>query len=179
MLQLIVLAAVPFIWFGMVAAISFLETPLKFRAPGITVALGVGIGRIVFKALNTIECLFAVVLVLALVADPHVVPVPAGVAIGVAVLALALQLVVLRPNMAQRTRLLADSAAAAGGRTAADARNGGTGTLQGIDRTDVATVAANEGAKTATAPHLSYIAAEVVKFAAPPVAGIAILLAAI
>ncbi|WP_434613336.1 hypothetical protein [Arthrobacter sp. A5] len=178
MLQLIVLATVPFIWFGMVAAISFLETPLKFRAPGITVALGVEIGRIVFKALNTIECLFAVVLVLALVAGPHVVPVPAGVAIGVAVLALALQLVVLRPNMAQRTRLLADSAAA-GGRTAADARNGGTGTLQGIDRTDVATVAANAGAKTATAPHLSYIAAEVVKFAALPVAGIAILLAAI
>ena len=36
--------AVPFIWFGMALAISFLETPLKFRAPGITVPLGLGIG---------------------------------------------------------------------------------------------------------------------------------------
>jgi hypothetical protein len=35
--------AVPFVWLGMVLAISLLETPLKFRAPGITLALGLGI----------------------------------------------------------------------------------------------------------------------------------------
>ena len=40
-------AAVAFVWLGMVLAISFLETPLKFRAPGITVPLGLGIGRLV------------------------------------------------------------------------------------------------------------------------------------
>jgi hypothetical protein len=42
--------AVPFLWLGMVLAISFLEAPLKFRAPGITLALGLGIGRLVFRA---------------------------------------------------------------------------------------------------------------------------------
>jgi hypothetical protein len=42
--------AVPFVWLGMVLAISFLGAPLKFRAPGITVALGLGIGRLVFRA---------------------------------------------------------------------------------------------------------------------------------
>ncbi|GCE41717.1 probable conserved transmembrane protein [Rhodococcus wratislaviensis] len=36
--------AVTFIWLGMVVAISFLEAPLKFRAPGVTVPLGLGIG---------------------------------------------------------------------------------------------------------------------------------------
>lgn len=39
----------------MVLAISFLEAPLKFRAPGITVPLGLGIGRLVFQAFNAVE----------------------------------------------------------------------------------------------------------------------------
>lgn len=30
--------AVVFVWLGMVLAISFLEAPLKFRAPGVTLA---------------------------------------------------------------------------------------------------------------------------------------------
>ena len=47
-----VAVAAMFVWLGMVLAISFLEAPLKFRAPGITIALGLGIGRLVFRALN-------------------------------------------------------------------------------------------------------------------------------
>lgn len=57
------LAAVPFFWCGLVIAISFLEAPLKFRAPGITIPLGLGIGRLVFRALNRTEiALFIVAL---------------------------------------------------------------------------------------------------------------------
>jgi hypothetical protein len=37
---------------GAIVAISFLEAPLKFQAPGITIPLGLGIGRLVFTALN-------------------------------------------------------------------------------------------------------------------------------
>ena len=59
-------AAVAFVWLGMVLAISFLETPLKFRAPGITVPLGLGIGRLVFRALNTVEVVLAAALITAL-----------------------------------------------------------------------------------------------------------------
>lgn len=51
----IVQIAVPFIWFGCVAAISFMEAPLKFSAPNITLELGLGIGYLVFHALNKIE----------------------------------------------------------------------------------------------------------------------------
>ena len=48
-----------FLWIGFVLAISFLEAPLKFQAPNITLALGLGIGRLVFAALNKVEWVFA------------------------------------------------------------------------------------------------------------------------
>ena len=48
-----------FVWAGLVAGISFLEAPLKFTAPHITVPLGLGIGRIVFAALNKLELALA------------------------------------------------------------------------------------------------------------------------
>lgn len=48
-----------FLWAGLVAGISFLEAPLKFTAPNITVPLGVGIGRVVFHALNKVELLLS------------------------------------------------------------------------------------------------------------------------
>lgn len=53
------LVGTPFLWLGMIGAISFVEAPLKFQAPGITVALGLGIGRLVFLALNGLELLAA------------------------------------------------------------------------------------------------------------------------
>lgn len=52
-----------FLWIGFVSAISFMEAWLKFQAPGITLPLGLGIGRIVFSALNRVEwVLFTAVL---------------------------------------------------------------------------------------------------------------------
>lgn len=50
-----------FIWIGFVGAISFMEAWLKFRAPGITVPLGLGIGRLVFHALNKVEWVLAII----------------------------------------------------------------------------------------------------------------------
>jgi hypothetical protein len=50
-----VATAVTFVWLGMVLAISFLEIPLKFRAPGVDLRTGLVIGRLVFRALNTAE----------------------------------------------------------------------------------------------------------------------------
>ncbi|MBK7426499.1 MAG: hypothetical protein IPI60_05415 [Saprospiraceae bacterium] len=53
-----------FLWIGFVCAISFMEAWLKFRAPGITVPLGLGIGRLVFNALNKVELVFAFVIII-------------------------------------------------------------------------------------------------------------------
>jgi len=49
-----------FTWIGFVCAISFMEAWLKFRAPGVTLPIGLGIGRMVFGALNKVEWVFAI-----------------------------------------------------------------------------------------------------------------------
>jgi hypothetical protein len=54
--------AATFLWIGFVCAISFMESWIKFLAPGITVPLGLGIGRLVFSALNKVEWLLAIIL---------------------------------------------------------------------------------------------------------------------
>jgi len=51
-----------FVWIGFVCAISFMEAWLKFEAPGITIPLGLGIGRLVFGLLNYIEWILALVI---------------------------------------------------------------------------------------------------------------------
>lgn len=52
------------LWAGMIIAISFIEAPLKFQAPGITIPLGLGIGRLVFTVLNIVEIILLVGLTL-------------------------------------------------------------------------------------------------------------------
>ncbi|SFA47616.1 hypothetical protein SAMN04488511_106271 [Pedobacter suwonensis] len=49
-------------WAGLIGGISFLEAPLKFQAPGITIPLGLGIGQLVFQALNKIEVILLMVI---------------------------------------------------------------------------------------------------------------------
>ncbi len=44
-----------FIWIGMVCAISFMEAWLKFKAPGVTLPIGLSIGALVFNLLNKVE----------------------------------------------------------------------------------------------------------------------------
>lgn len=93
--------AVTFVWLGMVLAISFLEAPLKFRAPGVTLQIGLGIGRLVFRALNTVEVAFALVVVAIVAAGPT--PAHTAVAFAVAVAALAVQLIAVRPGLTHRS----------------------------------------------------------------------------
>lgn len=90
-----------FVWLGMVLAISFLEAPLKFRAPDVTLRIGLGIGRLVFRALNACEALFALVLVVLVLVDAAVRS--AATPIGIAVLALAAQVLIVRPVLTRRT----------------------------------------------------------------------------
>lgn len=104
----VVQVAVPFTWLGMVLAISFLETPFRFRAPGITVPLGLGIGRLVFRALAVAELALAVALTVALVLTNG--PAVAGAApwtlTAILWAVLAIQAGVLRPRLDQRARLV-------------------------------------------------------------------------
>lgn len=96
-----VAVAAVFVWVGMILAISFLEAPLKFRAPGITVRLGLGIGRLVFRALNACESVLAVLIAVALLVSPAATT--ATAALLVAGIALLAQLLIVRPRLSRRT----------------------------------------------------------------------------
>jgi hypothetical protein len=49
------LQALSYVWAGLVLGISFLEAPVKFTAPTLTRAVGLDVGRHVFRALNRVE----------------------------------------------------------------------------------------------------------------------------
>ncbi len=87
--------AAVFVWLGMVLAISFVEAPLKFRAPGVTLTIGLGIGRLVFRALNVFEYVFAFVIAFALFTQET--SAALNIALCVAVGALLTQTIVVRP----------------------------------------------------------------------------------
>lgn len=93
--------AVTFVWLGMVLAISFLEAPLKFQAPGVDLRIGLGIGRLVFRALNIAECLFAAALIaMIIIVDPPAGAITAG---AVAVFVLLAQVGAVRPRLSRRS----------------------------------------------------------------------------
>lgn len=54
--------ALPFVWFGAVCSISFMEAPLKFNAPNLTKPVALEIGNIVFDALNKAEWVLFILL---------------------------------------------------------------------------------------------------------------------
>lgn len=90
----------------MVAAISFLEAPIKFRAPGVSLAIGLGIGRKVFTALNAVELVLTLVLAAScIVAKPDT---PALTFIVLAAMVLVVQVAAIRPRLSKRSdRILA------------------------------------------------------------------------
>lgn len=99
-------AAATFTWLGMVLAISFLETPLKFRAPGVTIPIGVGIGRLVFRALNFAEAALALVVIAGVAVARQ--PAAVGVLTVMAGALLTVQVGVVRPALNRRSdRVLA------------------------------------------------------------------------
>ena len=93
--------AAVFLWLGMVLAISFLEAPLKFRAEDLELRVGLAIGRIVFRALNIAEVLWAVVIAVCLSVTG-----PSGAVLAIAAataVLLAVQLLLVRPRLNRRS----------------------------------------------------------------------------
>ena len=95
-----VAVAAIFVWLGMVLAISFLEAPLKFRAPGVTLQVGLGIGRLVFRALNACEAALAALVIACMASKPTPRFLAAAV---VAILVLAVQVLAVRPRLTRRS----------------------------------------------------------------------------
>lgn len=102
MISRILQIAIPFIWFGAVAAISFMEAPLKFTAPNITLPLGLEIGYIVFHALNKVEIVLGIILLIGIVfsrPDKRIIP----ILFGIIALILLVQTFWLFPLLDERT----------------------------------------------------------------------------
>ncbi|GHH59210.1 hypothetical protein [Lentzea cavernae] len=91
------------IWLGMVVAIS-IEAPLKFRAPGITLPLGLGIGRLVFRALNSAEIVLAAATAITFALVPR--PTASIVLLVALAVTLAVQVAVLRPRLETRAAMI-------------------------------------------------------------------------
>jgi hypothetical protein len=96
--------AITFVWVGMLLAISFLEAPLKFRAPNVTRQIGLGIGRLVFRALNTVEVAFATVVAAIILSSPP--SAGAFVTFLIAFAMLAIQLIAVRPLLNRRSDMV-------------------------------------------------------------------------
>ncbi|MEB3022556.1 hypothetical protein [[Mycobacterium] crassicus] len=92
--------AATFLWLGMVTAISFMEAPLKFRAPNATIPICLGIGRLVFRALNSAELVLAAAIAASFVSERPTAPIV--VTFAVAVTMLLAQLVAVRPGLSRR-----------------------------------------------------------------------------
>lgn len=102
----VIAIGLPFVWFGLVVGISVIETPLKFLAPGITTPLGLGIGRLVFRALNAVELAIACVLVVVFVRQAADWPLAL---LGIVFTILLVQTFWLRPALDDRAlRLIAN-----------------------------------------------------------------------
>ncbi|GAA4368107.1 hypothetical protein [Paeniglutamicibacter cryotolerans] len=91
----------PALWLGLIIGISLIEAPLKFTAPGITIPLGLGIGRLVFGAMNILEVVLFIGLLAACIRRGVGVRfIQVVVALGVVLLA---KVAVIRPLLNKRT----------------------------------------------------------------------------
>jgi hypothetical protein len=104
MSALAVVIALVFVWIGLLAGLSFIEAPLKFRAPGVTLALGLGIGRLVFRVLHAVQVGIALVMLVFLVVGARAgIPALAATGLALAVVLLIAQLVLVQPRLTRRS----------------------------------------------------------------------------
>lgn len=95
----------PSLWAGMIIALSFIEAPLKFLAPGITVPLGLGIGRLVFWGLAVSGWLLLIALTVLSWRPPRLLRADALI-LGGLWLVLAVQTFVIRPPLNARSDII-------------------------------------------------------------------------
>ena len=94
--------AIPFIWFGAVVAISFMEAPLKFTEPNIDLPLGLGIGYVIFHALNKVEIVLCILMAATFIFAKLKVKTPL-IVFGIIAIILLLQTFWLFPLLDDRT----------------------------------------------------------------------------
>src|SRR5690554_437160 len=100
------LAVVLFFWAGFVCSISFMEAWLKFQAPGVTLPIGLSIGKLIFTALNRMEWVFVLITVLLLLPARKILTNRFNVLLGSIVFILLIQTFLLLPALNLRAELI-------------------------------------------------------------------------
>ncbi len=95
----------PAVWIGLIIGLSFMETPLKFLAPGITTPLGLGIGRLVFIALSVAGWIILIILTLIGQAGPRESK-RGWLLIGAMWVVMVIESFVIRPVLAARSDVI-------------------------------------------------------------------------
>lgn len=98
-----VLAGLLFVWAGMLLGISFLEAPVKFRAPSLSLPVALDVGRTVFGAFEKVQVALSAATILVLVWTGIR---SAWVPLGVAVASTAAQALWLRPILDARVAVI-------------------------------------------------------------------------
>ena len=95
-----------FLWSGFICAISFMESWLKFRAPGLTMPVGLNIGKLVFSALNKVEWTFAMLITIFIFFNRSKLDFTDGISFVVIILILIVQTTSLLPVLTTGLRQL-------------------------------------------------------------------------
>lgn len=96
---------IPGFWMGLLVALAFIETPLKFQAPGMTLPLALGVGRLVLSAAEIASVILLVALTVVTLAKPRLGREIFAVVGGLWV-TLAVQMAVIRPMLNARTDVI-------------------------------------------------------------------------
>lgn len=89
-------------WIGLLVALAFIETPLKFYAPGMTLPVALGLGRLVLTAAEIAGLVLLLAMTAASLPRPRLGRVSWWV-LGGLWLVLLIQMVVIRPQLNART----------------------------------------------------------------------------
>jgi len=93
-----------FTWVGFASAISFMEAPVKFSAPSLSLEVGLDIGRTVFSALNKVESGLAILLLISFIisgVDKKII-----FTFSIAAIILLLQTFWLLPSLSERAEII-------------------------------------------------------------------------
>jgi len=99
----------PVYWAGFVSAISFFEAWLKFRADGVSLEIGLRIGKLVFSSLNKVELIFAALswlLVLVASQKHKTSPLSVKLLLSTVTIVLLLQTLWLLPQLSARADII-------------------------------------------------------------------------
>lgn len=92
-------------WLGLLVALGFIETPLKFLAPGMTLDVALGVGRLVLTVADLAGVVLLAATTLLALVRPRV-AVPTRWVLGALWLVLVVQVAIIRPFLNAQTDLV-------------------------------------------------------------------------